>query len=148
MPQNWCSLFVEMGTELTLLACLSTPGCGVALGSLQWRETACKGSVQSLRTSPSFYHGGNFLKDGRAEALASPQQAAAWSAIAGRFRLEGPWEVSGPTSCSLQGQLWGQTKLLRDVSSWLLEASEEVTCAASTGNLLHCPHGGKVSHLV
>lgn len=51
-----------------------------------------------------------------------------------KFRLEGTLQVPSPTSCSMQGQRWGQTRLLRTLSSWVLKTSEDrgrAACSAA-----------------
>lgn len=47
-----------------------------------------------------------------------------------KFRLEGTLQVPSPTSCSMQGQRWGQTRSLRTLSSWVLKTSEDRDRAA------------------
>jgi len=44
---------------------------------------------------------------------------------------KGLWEVCGPPSCSEQGQLWGQTRLFRALSSRVLKTSKDGDCTAS-----------------
>lgn len=131
---------------------LATRAVELALGSLLWREMVFKDLVHNLKTSPKLYPTLNFLKGGRAvctdETSASPQHAAVWSVIAEWFRLKGPQEVSGPTSCSQQGQLQGQTRMLSDVSSWVLKTSRDGACTAPLGSVLYFLHCLKVLHLV
>lgn len=51
---------------------------------------------------------------------------------------EGPQEFFGLTFSSQQGQLWGQTRLLRSTSIQGLETSKDRNCTTSSGNLCHC----------
>lgn len=51
-----------------------------------------------------------------------------------------PLEVSSPTSCAKQRQLWGQTRLLRAWSSQVLKTSKDRAGTGSLGNLLHSQH--------
>jgi len=51
---------------------------------------------------------------------------------------KGPQEVASPTSCSKQGQLWSQTRLLRALSRQVLKSSRDGDGTASLGSLLYC----------
>lgn len=51
---------------------------------------------------------------------------------------KGPQEVTGTASCSKQGKLWGQTRLLRALFSWVLNISKDGACMASPSNLFYC----------
>ena len=42
-------------------------------------------------------------------------------------------EVSSPTPCSKQGQLWDPTRLLRALSCWVFKTSKDGDCTAILG---------------
>lgn len=47
-------------------------------------------------------------------------------------------KVSSPKSCSKQGQLWGQSRLLKALSNWILKTCKNGGCTRQLGNLFHC----------
>lgn len=49
-----------------------------------------------------------------------------------------PHDISSPTSCSKQGQLWDQTRLLRVFFSCALKTLKDGDCTTTLGNLLRC----------
>lgn len=52
--------------------------------------------------------------------------------------MKRPQDVSGPSSCSEQSQLWGQPRLLRALSSQVSKSSKGGDYMASQGRLLKC----------
>lgn len=51
---------------------------------------------------------------------------------------KGPQQISSPTTCTNQGQLWDQTRLLRALSSRVLETSKERVYTVSVSNTFQC----------
>lgn len=58
--------------------------------------------------------------------------------MTGEFMLEGALEVSSPASYLKQGQLWGQTRHLKTLSSLVLKSTQDGGSTVSPSNLFQC----------
>lgn len=81
----------------------------------------------------------------RSRAGAASCGVTAWGGRSQSGSWGGPLDVSTPTSCPKQGQLWGQTRLLRVCSRQGLKSDVNREPTPSLGTpLSNFPHNGKV----